>query len=107
MSGRNGSTATAEVFDLDALEAEGDPFTFRHAGVEYAMPYDIDLTTVGALNAGDFDRAMERLLGAEVWKGIVESDKPFGVKKMLTLLDEYAKHLGVGGLGGLSASTAS
>lgn len=106
MSGSNG-TATAEVFDLDALEAEGTPFKFRHAGVEYTMPYDVDLTTVGALNAGDFDRAMERLLGEDVWKGIQESDKPFGVKKMLALLDEYAKHLGVGGLGGLSASTAS
>lgn len=98
---------TDEIFDLDALEAEGEPFVFRHAGQEYTMPYDIDLTTVGALNAGDFERAMERLLGEEVWKGILDSGKPFGVKKMLTLLDNYAKHLGVGGLGGLSASTAS
>jgi hypothetical protein len=103
---------TDEVFDLDALEAEGEPFTFRHNGQDYTMPADIDLTTVAVLGAGDFERAMERLLGDDVWQGIVESSKakgakPFGVKKMLALLEAYAKHLGVGGLGGFSASTAS
>lgn len=96
-----------DVFDLDALEAEGTPFQFRHAAKVYELPPDVDLTTVALLDAGDFERVMQRLLGEDVWKGIVESDKPFGVKKLLTLFDAYAKHLGVGGLGGLSASTAS
>lgn len=98
---------TAEVFDLDALEAEGEPFRFRHAGQQYELPADIDLTTVAVIDAGDFERAMQRLLGEDVWKGIVESGKPFGIKKMIALLDAYAKHLGVGGLGGFSASAAS
>lgn len=97
----------SDVYDLDALEAEGEPFRFRHAGQEYELPPDIDLTTIAVIGSGDFDRAMERMLGEEVWKGIIESDKPFGIKKMLNLLDAYAKHLGVGGLGGLSASTDS
>lgn len=102
----------SEVFDLDALEAEGEPFRFRHNGQDFEMPADIDLTTVAVIDAGDFERAMERLLGEDVWKGIVESSnatgaKPFGVKKMMALLGAYAKHLGVGGLGGLSASTDS
>lgn len=97
----------SEVFDLDALEADGEPFRFRHGGSDYELPADIDLTTVAVIGSGDFERAMERLLGEDVWKGIVQSGKPFGVKKMLTLLEAYAKHLGVGGLGGLLASTDS
>lgn len=101
-----------DLFDLDALEAEGEPFRFRHNGQDYEMPSDVDLTTVALLDTGDFERVMERLLGEDVWKGIIESSKakgakPFGVKKMLSLLDAYGKHLGVGGLGGLSASTVS
>lgn len=96
-----------EVFDLDALEAEGDPFPFRHAGQNYELPADVDLTTIAVIDSGDFERAMQRLLGEDVWQGIVDSGKPFGIKKMLALFQAYSKHLGMPSLGGSSASVDS
>lgn len=103
----NNGTATMEVFDLDALDAEGKPFPFKHNGKSYELPPDMDLVTLGAIDSGDFDRAMERMLGDDVWKGIRESGKPFGVKKFMALFEAYAKHLGVPSLGGSSASAVS
>lgn len=96
-----------DAFDLDALENEGEPFTFIHAGTKYQLPPDIDLTTLAVMDSGDLERAMQRLLGEDTWKGLVDSGKPFGVKKMMTLLNAYAKHLGLESLGGSSASVAS
>lgn len=96
----------SEPFDLDALENEDTPFEFIHKGTTYTLPPDIDLTAVGLIDTGDFDRAFEWLLGEETWKGL-KAAGGFGVKRMLRLLDAYAKHLGLDSMGGLLASAAS
>lgn len=96
-----------EPLDLDAIIADGEPYAFRFGGEDYAMPPDIDLTSIALLDGGDPERALERLLGEAQWKRMVESPHAFGIKQLMALLEGYAKHLGMDSLGGFSASAAS
>lgn len=97
----------SEVFDLDALVNDGEPFRFKFGGEDYEMPPDIDLTSIALLDRGDPERALERILGEGQWKRMVDSPHAFGVKQLMALLDAYSKHLGMDSLGGSLASIAS
>jgi hypothetical protein len=97
----------SEVYDLDALAAEAEPFRFRFGGEDYEMPADIDLTSVAKLDRGDAEGALQAILGAEQWQRMVDSPATFGIKQLMGLLDKYAEHLGMPSLGGFLASTGS
>lgn len=93
-----------EVFDLDALEREGEgagkpPFKFAIAGNEYELinaeelDYRDLLAAFNAANAADFETAMGHLLPEDQREGFVEHEIPLW--KLEKLFDRYTKHFGL------------
>lgn len=97
----------ADVFDLDALEVEGQgrPFPFRHAGRDYTLPAlgDVDWRLAPTIEA-DAHAAMRALLGDEEYEHLVEQAMP--IKKSRALMQAYLKAQGLEP-GELPASTDS
>lgn len=96
------------MFDLDAVEneTEGIPFEFSFGGEKYELPPRVDFFAAAAFAQGDRITGVHRLLGDEQWERMVASDAVFDEPKLLALLEEYRKHLGVS-LGESDASTSS
>lgn len=97
----------SDVFDLDALANEDEPFRFLHDGETYELPADVPLEVVAILDEGRLDDGLTSLLGPDQAKRLAESPTRFGVNRFVTLFEAYAKHLGIDSLGGSLASTAS
>jgi len=96
----------ADVFDLDALESEGEPFHFRHGGEDYELPPDPDIRAAVAQGEGNVLKALELLLGEEQWERILASDAVLDSKKFNALMAAYEKHIGAS-MGESEASTRS
>lgn len=93
-----------DVFDLDALEREGDaagkpPFRFSLDGTQYVLvdATDIDyrdlLTAFNAANSADFETALSLLMPASQREDFFEHEIPLW--KMEKLFDRYTKHFGL------------
>lgn len=108
-AGRVTPPKTKSDFDLDAVIAEGagDPFTFTFDGDVYAMPADFDLRVIPLMSTGDMLGTLRQLLGDEQMDRLESSPKTFGVRAFYATLDAYVRHLGLGSMGELFASTGS
>lgn len=82
-------------FDLDAVLADGEPFSFTFGGQEYTLPADPPLTVPPLLRAGLDAEAVELLLGAEQWERLSAADPALGMKGATALLVAYQAHLGL------------
>jgi hypothetical protein len=98
-----------DIFDLDAVAAEGqdEPFRFRFGGEVYEMP-PLDLRQAAKLDdtGGSAVDMFRLLLGDEQWQRMEAAEARLTQPMFLELLDRYTKHTGID-LGESPASSRS
>lgn len=96
------------AFDLDAVEhdAAATPFDFTFGGEAYSLPAQVDLIAAAALESGQLNAGLRKMLGEAQWTRICESSAVLDQTKLRKLMEEYAKHVGLS-LGESAASTGS
>lgn len=93
--------------DLDALDREGEAFSFIHDGKTYTLPTDLTIETANLFDEEGIAAALEAILGEEQWQRLEASPKVFGIVKATRVIHAYVQHLGLESLGGSLASTSS
>lgn len=96
------------VYRLEGLtrEADGDAWPFEFDGDRYLLPSDFDWRAAEAITSGDLERGLRQLLGDEQWERMCASERIFGVRELVNLLNAYCEAIGVD-MGEFKASSGS
>lgn len=84
-----------DVFDLDAITEEGEPFTWSFGGTEFVFPADPTIEALEYLAKGDLQMSLYALLGDEEYRRLDELPARLGQAKFQALIGAYFKHAGV------------
>lgn len=97
----------AEVFDLDALDAEanGRLFEFRFGGELFTLPASPDMLAFAALAEGQLYSGLKLMLGDDQWQRMLAAKATFNAEKLAALMEQYLAHNGMS-LGKSQGSTA-
>jgi len=84
-----------DVFDLDALVEEGEPFAWSFGGTEFVFPADPSIEALEYLAKGDLQMCLYALLGDDEYRRLDELPDRLGQAKFQALIGAYFKHAGV------------
>ena len=85
----------SELFDLDAIEDEGEPFRWKFGGVEFEFPGDPSVEAMEYMTKGDVQTALFCLLGREAYEQLDGLDQVLTRGKFDKLLSRYFRHVGI------------
>lgn len=84
-----------DVFDLDAIEQEGEPFTWSFGGEQFIFPGDPPVEAIEYLSKGDLQMSLWLLLGKDEYERLDALEARLTTAKFGALVDRYFKHIGV------------
>lgn len=84
-----------DVFDLDAILEEGEPFGWKFGGTDFEFPADPPIEALEFLAKGDLQMCLFALLGDDEYRRLDELPDRMGKTKFQALVEAYFKHAGV------------
>lgn len=84
-----------DVFDLDAIEKEGEPFPWKFGGVDFEFPADPPIEALEFLAKGDAQMCLWVLLGKDEYERLDALPGRLGTRQFGALTDAYFKHVGI------------
>ena len=98
--------ADDDLFDLDAIENDAQPFAWQFGGETFAFPGDPPATALEFIAKGDLQMSLYVLLGEDDYNRLDGLEAPLTMGKYQALIERYFKHLGLD-LGKSSRSSKS